>query len=56
VQHNARVGKPTITHRTVNRHLSSLGAFCKWLVSHGYLDQNPVDGMTLKKEKHSKTR
>jgi len=55
VQHNAQVGKPTITTRTVNRHLSSLGAFCKWLVSHGYLDQNPVDGMTLNKEKHSKT-
>jgi len=55
VQHNAQVGKPTITPRTVNRHLSSLGAFCRWLVSHGYLDQNPVDGMTLNKEKHSKT-
>lgn len=55
VQHNAQIGKPTITPRTVNRHLSSLGAFCRWLVSHGYLDQNPVDGMTLNKEKHSKT-
>nr|WP_085633515.1 DUF6538 domain-containing protein [Marivita cryptomonadis] len=55
VKHNAQVGKPTITPRTVNRHLSSLGAFCRWLVSHGYLDQNPVDGMTINKEKHSKT-
>ncbi|WP_367274864.1 DUF6538 domain-containing protein [uncultured Maritimibacter sp.] len=55
VKHNEQIGKPTITTRTVNRHLSSLGAFCRWLVSHGYLDQNPVDGMALNKEKHSKT-
>lgn len=55
VRHNVKIGKPTITARTVNRHLSSLGAFCRWLVSHGYLDQNPVDGMALNKEKHSKT-
>lgn len=55
VEQNAQVGKPAITARTVNRHLSSLGAFCRWLVSHGYLDQNPVDGMALNKEKHTKT-
>lgn len=56
VKHNEQVGKPVITARTVNRHLASLGAFCKWLVNHGYLDQNPVSGMALAKEKHSKTR
>lgn len=55
VKHNEQIGKPTITARTVNRHLSSLGAFCRWLVDHGYLDQNPVDGMALNKEKNSKT-
>jgi integrase len=55
VQHNEKVAKPTITRRTVNRHLSSLGAYCKWLVRNGYLDQNPVEGMALNKEKHSKT-
>lgn len=55
VQHNARVGKPAITAHTVNRHLSSLGAFCRWMVSHGYLNENPVDGMAMSREKRTKT-
>ncbi|WP_246810955.1 site-specific integrase [Ensifer sp. ENS03] len=55
VKHNEEVGKPTLTPRTVNRYLSSLGAFCNWLVNHGYLDQNPTDGMSLAKEKKKST-
>jgi len=54
VMHNAEVGKPTITPRTVNRHLASLGAFCSWLVAHGYIDSNPTDGMALPKDKRKK--
>lgn len=55
VKHNETVGKPTLTPRTVNRYLSSLGAFCSWLVNHGYLDQNPTDGMSLAKDRKKKT-
>lgn len=55
VRHNETVGKPVITPRTVNRYLSSLGAFCDWLVAHGYLDQNPTAGMSLAKEKKKST-
>lgn len=55
VKHNERVGKPVLSPRTVNRYLSSLGAFCHWLVNHGYLDQNPLDGMFLAKEKKIST-
>ncbi|CAD7026611.1 integrase [Pseudorhizobium endolithicum] len=55
VKHNEEVGKPVLTPRTVNRYLSSLGAFCNWLVSHGYLDQNPTEGMSLAKEKKKST-
>ncbi|MFC2967728.1 DUF6538 domain-containing protein [Acidimangrovimonas pyrenivorans] len=55
VEHNERVGKPVISDRTVNRYLSSLGAFCDWCVKNGYLDQNPVNGMALPKERTSKT-
>ena len=51
VQANAKVGKPVLTPRTVNRYLSGLGAFCAWLVNHGYLSANPVDGMSLAKKK-----
>lgn len=54
VKHNYKVGKPTITPRTVNRHLASLGAFCSWLVAHGYLDANPTEGMALAKDKRKK--
>jgi len=55
VKHNEEIGKPVLTPRTVNRYLSSLGAFCNWLVNHGYLDQNPIDGMSLAKEKKKST-
>lgn len=47
--------KPVLSDRSVNRYLSSLSAFCKWLVNNGYLDQNPVSGMSLAKEKGSTT-
>lgn len=55
VRHNEKVGKPVLTPRTVNRYLASLGAFCNWLVNHGYLDQNPTAGMALAKEKKVST-
>lgn len=55
VKHNEKVGKPVISHTTVNRYLSGLSAFCSWLVNHGYLDTNPADGMSLKKLKDRTT-
>lgn len=55
VRHNEKVGKPVISPRTVNRYLSGLSAFCSWLVNHGYLDQNPADGMFLNKTKDKTT-
>lgn len=55
VKHNEEIGKPVLTPRTVNRYLSNLGAFCNWLVNHGYLDQNPLYGMLLAKEKKIST-
>ncbi|MCD2177288.1 site-specific integrase [Rhizobium sp. C1] len=54
VEHNKIVGKPTIAQRTVNRYLSSLAAFCNWLVAHGYIDNNPTDRMFLAKDKRKK--
>lgn len=51
VKHNETIGKPTISTNTVNRYLSGLGAFCGWLVAHGYLDSNPVTDMFLAKKK-----
>lgn len=54
VEHNKIVGKPTITQRTVNRYLSSMAAFCNWLVAHGYIDNNPTARMFLAKDKRKK--
>jgi hypothetical protein len=39
--------KPPISDRTVNRHLSSLSAFCSWAVANEHLDQNPCAGQAL---------
>lgn len=54
VDHNKTVGKPVLSPRTVNRYLSSLGAFCNWLTSHGYIETNPTEGMFLAKDKRKK--
>lgn len=51
---NTSAGKPTISAQTINRHLSSLSAFCNWCVSNGYLETNPVQGMQLRKVTHAK--
>jgi integrase len=54
VQHNKTVAKPVLQHRTVNRYLSSLGAFCNWLEAHGYVESNPTEGQFLAKDKRKK--
>ncbi len=56
VRENEQVGKPVIAVRTVNRYLSSLGAFCNWLSSHGYIPANPLVDMYLTKQKKVSTR
>ena len=55
IRANEKVQKPKITNRTVNRYLSSLGAFCDWLVRNDYLDQNPVEGQHQAVEKHKRS-
>lgn len=56
IKANVKFAKPVIADRTVNRYLSSLGAFCGWMVRNGYLDQSPVEGMALPKEDQSETK
>ncbi|WP_210526699.1 DUF6538 domain-containing protein [Rubellimicrobium arenae] len=50
VEANVKIGKPIISDRTVNRHLSSLSAFCVWAIANEHLEQNPVAGLSLAKE------
>jgi integrase len=56
IKANEKVGKPVIADRTVNRYLSSLGAFLAWAVNNGYLDRNPTEGLMLKKETKAATK
>jgi site-specific recombinase XerC len=56
VEHNTMVGKPTITDRTVNRYLTSLGGFARWAIANGYLDTNPTTDVSIAKEKASTTQ
>lgn len=55
VKANEKVGKPVLADRTVNRYLSSLGAFLSWAEGNGYLPRNPVEGLMLKKEAKAPT-
>jgi integrase len=55
IKANEKVGKPVIADRTVNRYLSSLGAFLTWAVDNGYLDKNPTEGLMLNKETKAPT-
>ena len=48
VELNKAVGKPTLSTKSINKYLSALGAYCSWLVNHGYLDVNPVDGLLVR--------
>ncbi len=52
---NEKIGKPVIADRTVNRYLSSLGAFLAWAVSNGYVNDNATLGLALKKETKTPT-
>jgi len=54
VAHNETVRKPVLSVNTVNRYLSNLAAFCSWLVGHGYINDNPTEGMFLAKDKRKK--
>lgn len=51
VAENERLKRPTLSDRTINKYLSALGAFCHWLMQNGHLENNPVDGMHLGKDK-----
>ena len=54
IEANRTIGKPAISHKTVNRHLSGLSAFADWLVHHDYLAVNPLTGMLLTVDKYAK--
>jgi len=54
IEKNRSVGRTTIVNKTLNKYLSALGGFCRWLRSHGYISENPVDGMQIALDKSKK--
>ncbi|MER9203031.1 site-specific integrase [Mesorhizobium sp. M0933] len=54
VQANVKIGRPVISHKTVNRYLSGMGAFCSWLAAHDYIPANPMADMFLTVDKTSR--
>lgn len=55
VEANAIHKRSVLSDRTVNRYLSSLSAFFSWAVSNGFINDNPCSGMSLAKERRTKT-
>lgn len=57
IESNRTLGKPTISRRTVNKHLSALSVFLDWCIAEGYRDvANPCGGLPLAKENMRKVR
>ncbi len=55
VEANKNIGKSPISGKTLNQYLTALGAFCRWLVSEGHLESNPVSDMLLKIDDDQRT-
>lgn len=55
IKANEAANKAVIQPKTINKYLSALGAFCRWLISNGYLHgANPVGDMYLGLDKEEK--
>lgn len=56
VEKNKKLGKRTISTKTINKYLSAVGGFCTWLVANGYIEKTPVaEGMYLDSDKDERS-
>lgn len=51
IKANTKVGRDTLGDKTINRYLSGISSFYKWLRSNDYVQNNPVDGKLIDKRK-----
>lgn len=49
---NRSVGKPPISNKTLNKYLTALSAFCRWLVARGEIVDNPVKDLFVSLDKN----
>jgi integrase len=55
IERNKIVGKPTVSAKTINRYLASLGRFVRWLLANDYLSDNVLSGMYLDLDRSERT-
>ncbi len=56
IERNDAEKKPCLEFKTINKYLSALSAFMKWLIANDYLVANPCDGMSLPYRKAERKR
>ncbi len=54
VELNSSLGKPVLSRKTINKYLTALSAFCKWLVARGVIESNPCTGLFDRIDKSTK--
>ena len=54
IEANAKVGKPLISEKTVNRYLAGVASFSRWLSANDYIDQDVMSGQFLAVDKKTK--
>jgi integrase len=56
IDKNKIANKPAISAKTINRYLSALGRFARWLLANDYLKENALAGMYLELDRSIRTR
>lgn len=54
IELNKKLKRPTISKKTINKYLSAIGSFSKWLYANGYVTEKLMDGMYLEINKSKK--
>lgn len=54
IELNKRLKRKTISKKTINKYLSAIGSFSKWLYANGYVAEKLMDGMYLEISKKNK--
>lgn len=56
IEANATAGKPTLSHRTINRYLSAIGAFSRWCLANDFISEDVMAGQYLDVDKSERKR
>ena len=54
IKKNEKLAKPTISEKTINRYLSAIGSYARWLLANDYISEDIMSGMYLSIDKTTK--